>query len=287
MLDLFLEHSYQTTKVAEGQARYLAALEQLPVEELMAMTRGESPLNKLSHDSESCWLEQFAGTPLYDKAIALERHNLELDMAQTADSAERSQQRAGIDTERDTLRVQRRMLELELAEAKLQSAGGAEPQMEAPAGAPPAVAADPNGPPAPEGAQQAKAAADVAAQITQRYPGLVKDKVKKAEFEGIDEKIAAMRFQLALEKRALGIPGVGGAMLQGLKGMGGFLAGTGRNVAQAAGAGGLGAVGQTLGGAARMGGQMATNFTRANPAAALGLMGAGAAGAGYLAGNRR
>lgn len=172
MLDLWLEHAYTKTKQAEDKQRFYTALEQLPTAELLAITRGESPINKVAH-GDACWLDQFQGSPLYDQALALEKQSLELDMSDAAESTERQ----AAYSHRDALRVQRRMLELALSEERHRAAGG-EPQMEAPAGAPPSVAMDPNGQPAPEGQAAVQPAAKMAAELTEAG----RDKIKAKNF---------------------------------------------------------------------------------------------------------
>ena len=162
MLDLFLEATYQKTKQAEAAAAMNTALASLPVNELMAMTRGESPLNKVAHygmggDDAMCWLEHFQGTPLYEEALAIEKRQLELDMQRNADQ----QKSQGVYNEQDVLRVKRRSLELQLAE---QAGGGDELQAVAPEGSPEGVAQ--TAAPAPSGEGAMNVAKVAATEIT-------------------------------------------------------------------------------------------------------------------------
>lgn len=107
------------------------------------------------------------------------------------------------------------------------------------------------------------------------------------EKERVDIKAAAarMRFSLAV-KTASTKEAFGGAVLQGLKGMGQFAVGAGRHVAGAAKAGGLQGGLQAAGQAGRLGMQQAGAFARQNPGATAALVAAPAAGVGYAAGRQ-
>jgi len=161
MLDLFLEAAYTKTKQAESAASMQSVLEQLPIDELLAISKGESSLNKLAHygggDDAMCWLEHFQGTPLYEEALAIEKRQLELDMQRNADQ----QKSQGVYNEQDVLRVKRRSLELQLAE---QAGGGDELQVEAPEGSPEGVAQ--TAAPAPSGEGAMNVAKVAATEIT-------------------------------------------------------------------------------------------------------------------------
>lgn len=205
MLDHWLQSAYEKSKTASQEDRYVRALEQLPVEELLAMTRGESSLNKLamgdcsSGGSEGSWLDQFQGSSLYDQALAIERKNLELDMAETADSSARSQQRDQVSNERDVLRVNRKMLELSLAESRN---GGGEPEMAAPSGAPVGVAQDGTQGAAPETANPTQASAVKSAEATGVYGAVARkfpELARHSDVPAVREKakIAEDRFEKA------------------------------------------------------------------------------------------
>ena len=225
MLDLFLEAAYTKTKQAEAQSSMQSALEQLPLEELMAITRGESSLNKLAHysgDDPMCWLEHFQGTALYEEALAIEKRQLELDMQRNADQ----QKSQGVYNEQDVLRVKRKMLELQLAEQA--GGGGDELQAMAPDGSPEGVAQTATPAPMGEGAMNvAKTAFKktaivdllVAGGLGAHYGG------RKAEQAGHDYHEGATRGALGAGGGYLG-GSIGGGLLGGaLGGKPGLIAG--------------------------------------------------------------
>lgn len=257
MLDLFLESMYVNHERAKTAAALQTALSTLPNEELISIANGTSPLCKVASDcsdsGEAAWLDQFQGSPLYDKALGLERQCLELDMQRVQGRQERE---AGMDAsnqQQDVIRVQKRMLELELAQSKHQGAGGeAEPLTEVPPGVPPGVA-EAGAPAAGGEGMPMKQAATEPVVPALKDPALiaaVRDKVKAASIDST--KVASMRFQLAMQKLALPIPGGVGNLLQAAKNVG----------------------------------QLGLHMAQKNPTAALGLAGAGVGALAAGKGNR-
>lgn len=161
MLDLMLTSMYETHEREKTASALHGALMQLPKEELLAISLGQSPLNKLAYsdgpDGECSWLDQFQGSPLYDQALQLEQKCLELDMQQVQGRAERESVMDQTNQEKDIIRVQKRQLELQLAQSKHQGGGeGAMPGT--PDGVPPPVAETAAPPAAGEGVPVKQAA---------------------------------------------------------------------------------------------------------------------------------
>lgn len=295
MLDQFLTVAYEQTERAKEKRAYIDNLKKLPREELFRLATGEKlawaePV-KAAHDSDSvaCWIDQFKGTPLFDQAVMLEQADLQLE---AQDIQRRMQQPPPDDlwVQRDQLRLQKRLLELQLAQA---SGGGAH------------LAAAPQQatPPAPEltGSQGAGAVGSEELDNTEAVhnrpvgsPGL---KMGSAELARAAERMkaaaamhkAAAALPRALaradgEKLALSIPPGAGGMLKNIAAKLGphgtkALLGAGIGAAGGAFAGGhdregwhpLGAITGALGGAAlggmagHIGGNVAELHARGMP----------------------
>lgn len=248
MLDLCLVSMYETREREKTASALHSALMQLPKEELLAISLGQSSLNKLAYgdcsdSGEGKWLDQFQGSPLYDQALQLEQQCLQLDMQRVQSRQERDSGMDAANQQQDVIRVQKRMLELQLAQSKHQGgAAGGEEMMTTPNGAPPPVAETPA--PAAAGEGAALKQAGLAEDVTRKYPELAKktDAPKAKTASGVTPgQLLAMRVKLALA-----IPG-GGQLLQAAKNVG----------------------------------QLGLHMAQKNPTAALGLAGAGA---GALAG---
>lgn len=109
MLDHFLKVAYESDKKHNEQVKLAHALKALPDEDLMKLAHGA---NLAFGDCED-WLEKYQGTPLYDQALALEKSELENEVARA--QAEASQP----DTSsfwkiQNNIRLQKKMLDLEL-----------------------------------------------------------------------------------------------------------------------------------------------------------------------------
>lgn len=119
MLDTFLKVAYdQTTRHTEN-VKLAKVLKDLPMEDLRKLATGEA---KLAFDDVPCsdgagedktWLGKYKGTPLFEQALALEKAELEAEVAQTA---QREQERASdsLYRTRDNIRLQKKMLDLDL-----------------------------------------------------------------------------------------------------------------------------------------------------------------------------
>ena len=114
MLDSFLEVTYEQEKTAEADNQLVESMKNLPQEMLMKIASGEM---KLSCGCGDEWLDKFKGTPLLGKAIEFEKKGLEQEMARKAKRRQREEMNSEENTGEDQLRVERKMLELELASA--------------------------------------------------------------------------------------------------------------------------------------------------------------------------
>jgi len=136
MLDVFIEQAYQAELQKTASSTVRDSMRYLTDEQLAQVVNEPEKL-ACFHDGRS-WLDQFKGTPLLDQAIALEQQDLEIE-AMSDQERQLSHQNWA---RRDALRLQRRMLELELAKS---SAGATAPP------APQAAAQlEPVAPPVPE-----------------------------------------------------------------------------------------------------------------------------------------
>jgi len=152
MLDEFLQVTYQTQTRKQAEYELVGMMEGLPVVELKKLAEGTPVAELYGHLDKTAgvlecspdgtpksFLEKFQGTPLFEQALALEQQELQAEMTDMQKRQERRQQNAADDSlydAKDRIRVQKRLLELELA--KQQMGGG----QAAPA-APPAPSATP------------------------------------------------------------------------------------------------------------------------------------------------
>lgn len=116
MLDVFLQVVADRESRQEKNAQAVSLLSQLPKEELAALANGVKLawLEASPSDSRDSWLGRFRDTPLYNQALALEQEELQLDIAES----QQRKQSQGIWDGRDMVRIQKRLLELELQKAK-------------------------------------------------------------------------------------------------------------------------------------------------------------------------
>lgn len=128
MLDKFLEVSFGKTKQAESKARMVALMMKLPNEELKKIASGEIKLS-YGHEvacvkgEQQTWLQRFKGTPLFDQAVSLEQHELELDMQSDQQRARDDVFYRETDSARNELCIQKKLLELELVKSQDASSG--------------------------------------------------------------------------------------------------------------------------------------------------------------------
>lgn len=293
MLDKFLEIAHrEQTKTASRDA-YVELMAKLPVEELLEIRR--SGQVKLAFGEPACgpgggastWLDHFKDTPLYPQAIALEEEELKLETARQQSSQVEQVSRDEMYREQDALRIQKRLLEIELA--KMQMA-------EESAGQPPPPPTPGMGPPG-MGAQGAGAVGDMAPEGAQ---------------DGAVGKFAAIRMKVAMLKTAKEIPSAGrgdafgetvgdvatggaraGGVMGGLAGAAhgalrghGVLDRAGKALSEGAAGAGLGALaGGAMGGGQALPGAAVGSMTGSPLLGALGGGGLGAMGHHALAGH--
>lgn len=154
MLDTFLKVAYDHEKTAAGKEYTVDLLKQLPNDYLQALASGEVKLAHLGCGSggDYEWLEKFKGSPLFDQALQLEQKTLEMDLQKQQTNNERRQMWDQQDQEMDQLRIQKKLLDLQLVQQEGQAAAGGMPAAE---GAPPELPVEaappeaaPPGPPA-------------------------------------------------------------------------------------------------------------------------------------------
>lgn len=139
MLDKFLEVSYRAGAEKTASRTLVDRLKEFPLEELKKLASGDTEcklafaLDACGPGGDSSWLGKYTGTPLFSKAVELEKALLQIDM-------EEQQARAAAPPmndswqKRDAIRLQQRMLDLDLVMA----ANGGAPA-EAGAGAAPSA----------------------------------------------------------------------------------------------------------------------------------------------------
>lgn len=122
MIDMFLKVAYEHSVREQQNADTISLLQKLPVEELAKLARGEKTAGLCeakSASGENCYLDQFKGSPLFEQAIALEQAELQAEMQ---DISQRQQRRTENNDNlwevKDQIRVQKKLLELELAKSQ-------------------------------------------------------------------------------------------------------------------------------------------------------------------------
>ena len=241
MLDEFLQVAYQTNGRKQAEYELVGLMEGLPVVELRKIAEGTpiaalySHLDKTAYLDGSCgpdgapktFLDQFKGTPLLDQALALEQEELQAEMTDMQKRQERRQQNVADDSlydVKDRIRVQKRLLELELAKSEMGEATGAQPPA---AGATPAQGAGAPGEVPPEGPEVgANAVVGKTAQAKFLFADNLGREMARADFakHAHAAKLAKVggAAGVVMAKTALGLGDIGGAM-KGLAAGGGAL----------------------------------------------------------------
>lgn len=148
MFETFLKTAHQNDKKADDERALVEAMKKLPPEVLFKLASGETKLG--SSYLKACspsgcegmeWVEQFKDTPLFEQALQLEQQAIQLEQMEQQYRAQRDaerEQEPKFWEMQDRIRLQKRVLGLQLAAGQLQqagAAGGAAPM--APGGAPP------------------------------------------------------------------------------------------------------------------------------------------------------
>jgi outer membrane biosynthesis protein TonB len=299
MLDSFLKVACTNEEKTAEQARLVEKMRQLPEEYLQKLASGEE---KLAFGFDKCdgdWLSRFKGTPLFEQAIELEKQDLQEQMAEQARWREDDLLRSQRNASRDELSVQRKMLELQLAEAEVGGGGEEELQPEASEPLPqePSVQEPPVSIPVEEPAEEAAGQPQPVQQPAQNNKPTVDVKVAAAHMRsslalqnlvGKEDpmKTAEERFL----KHAIGL----GMLAKGVGAAGKSILGAGTQAAKATkGFGGSGAQAAKMGLGAAKGqagkvlptvGRAAKSYVKSNPMQAAGIAGAAGLGTGYALG---
>lgn len=194
MLDKFLDVAYQHHKKAEAQQDLVNLLRKLPDSELHKIASGKIKLgcSPGGYDSSTQWLDRFKDTPLFEQAIELEKQELEVRMLNDQRRQEEQASWRETDAKRDQLSIQRKLLELQLAE--LEEGGGEEVDEEV---GEEELAAD-------QGLGEEQAAATVeatpaeGAEPNQAVPvPAMGPEVKTAQLDAVDYELMKQRMKLA------------------------------------------------------------------------------------------
>lgn len=206
------------------------------------------------HDDHK-WLEQFEGTPLQEQAMALEQQDIQNEIAEKQYNMQNSGKQQSFWQNRDQIQLQKRMLELQLYQAKTS----------------PSVAAAASGAPAPTG-PEADAATVGAGGGSPATPetGMMETGAKVAGVASEEQFLWADQMGRMMAKQALdmtALKGLGNTALDWAK----------KNPTKALSAAG-GVAGATYGAATAKGqnGQGPTLGQRLGRAAGFGALGAGA-----------
>lgn len=114
MLDQFLSVVLAAETKQVEEIKLARVLEGLDEEDLRKLASGEA---KLSFGACEDWLEKYKGTPLFEQAVALERAELESEVARTKAMAS-APSWDEMNKTQDGIRVQKKMLDLELLESQ-------------------------------------------------------------------------------------------------------------------------------------------------------------------------
>ena len=128
MLDHFLSAAYSHERENKEKRSTVDALKKLPAPFLAKLASGEVKLGFMDEctapDSASHpWLDKFKGTPLAEQAMQLEEQMLQLevqDMQERQQSRQENAARDSIWDQRDQLRIQKKLLELQLYQLVMQ-----------------------------------------------------------------------------------------------------------------------------------------------------------------------
>jgi hypothetical protein len=130
MLNEFLEALHSTEMKKQASRELVETLKNLPNEELFNLANGNpSPAIKLAYvdDPSNCgnWLDKYKGTPLFEQAVGIEEELLQIEAKQQEMREADHMNREALYDASDRLRLQKRVLDLQLVRA-------AEPQSSAP-----------------------------------------------------------------------------------------------------------------------------------------------------------
>lgn len=125
MLDAFLAVAYDHETRHTENVKLAKVLKSLPIEDLQKLASGEAKLafEDCDDSGDKTWIGKYKGTPLFDQALALEKADLEAEVARTqADTTPSPYEE--MNKTRDNIRVQKKMLDLDLVEVMNGGASG-------------------------------------------------------------------------------------------------------------------------------------------------------------------
>ena len=177
MFETFLKTAHQNDKKAADERTLVEAMKKLPPEVLFKLASGEAKLG--SSYLKACspggcegmeWVEQFKDTPLFEQALQLEQQAIQLEQMEQQYRAQRDaerEQEPKFWEMQDRIRLQKRLLGLQLAAGQLQQAGATVTSVPPGPAAPPPSATEAAGGGAPS-PTDGKVAFDRAALLGQR-----------------------------------------------------------------------------------------------------------------------
>ena len=132
MLDAFLKVALKQEQTKTASRQLTDKLKEFPLDELIALANGDltSKLAYCGDGGSGDWLDKYKGSALFDKAVQLEKQLLEADAAADVKRDEERATDREVDVRRDALRMQKRMLDLDLALEQEGSGGDPEAKEE-------------------------------------------------------------------------------------------------------------------------------------------------------------
>lgn len=132
MFEQWLTVAYKHDQEKTASRQFLNRLHALPIEELRKAAAGD-PTSKLAYvdgpsDERDSWIGKYKGSPLFQKAVELEKALLQIDMEENQRRAEENAEpKASSDSyeRKDAIKLQQRMLDLDLA---MEGAGAENPE---------------------------------------------------------------------------------------------------------------------------------------------------------------
>lgn len=146
MFETFLKTAHQNDKNAVDERALVEAMKKLPPDVLFKIANGETKLaygecTAVGSGSGSLgWVEQFKDTPFFEQALQLEQQSIQLEQMEQQHRAQRDaerEQEPKFWEMQDRIRLQKRLLSLQLAAGQLQQAGAAMAPNAAGAASPP------------------------------------------------------------------------------------------------------------------------------------------------------
>lgn len=212
MIPEYIEKLYEEQQEKVARRELVDSLKQLPIYELKDLADGFITEKTAYMSDPVCgesWLDKYKGTPLFDQAVQIEQQIIQLEMqeqqrreSQRANRQQMEQQFGDCSDlwdQRDKLNLQKRMLDLQLAQAGNSEEAGEEGQEEVeeeveeapPVAAAPAVPgptpqqpAETEAPPAPAGGAETKLS-----HVVRQYSYLAREMAREEETRQLEQII--------------------------------------------------------------------------------------------------